>query len=95
MARLRPPSGIRMSSAWHSWQALAVLLYTAVPVTLGHLWYYQSVRAVGPGRAAAFMNLMPFAILGLSWALLGDTIHWYHALGATVVIAGVVLVTGK
>jgi drug/metabolite transporter (DMT)-like permease len=78
-----------------SWKALAVLFYTAIPVTFGHLWYYQIVRTVGPGRAASFLNLMPFAIIGLSWALLGETIHWYHGVGATVVIGGVVLATGK
>ena len=76
-----------------SWKALSVLVYTAIPVTLGHLWYYQVVRSVGAGRAATFMNLMPFAVIGLTWALLGEPIHWYHLVGACVAIAGVVFVT--
>jgi drug/metabolite transporter (DMT)-like permease len=78
-----------------SWKAIGVLFYTAVLVSLGHIWYYQVVRTVGPGRAAVFLNLMPFAILGLSWALLGEQIHGFHVVGAVVVIAGVVLVTRK
>jgi drug/metabolite transporter (DMT)-like permease len=78
-----------------SWKAFAAIVYTAVPVTLGHLWYYQAVRTVGASRTAVFMNLMPFAVFGLSWALLGEAIRWYHGVGATLVIAGVALVTRR
>lgn len=70
-----------------------VVIYGAFPVTLGHLWFYQGIRAVGAGRAAVFTNLIPFLVIGLSWAILGEPIRWYHAVGATVVIAGVVLTT--
>lgn len=78
-----------------SWRAWMAILYTAIPVTAGHLWYYQVVRTVGAGRTAVFMNLMPFAVFGLSWAVLGEAIYWYHTVGATLVIAGVALVTRK
>jgi hypothetical protein len=26
------------------------VLYAAGPITLGHLWFYQVVRRLGPGR---------------------------------------------
>ncbi len=77
------------------WAGWGVVLYGAFPVTLGHLWFYQGIRAVGAGRAAVFTNLIPFLVIGLSWAILGEPIRWYHALGATVVIAGVVLTTTR
>lgn len=77
------------------WSGWGVVLYGAFPVTLGHLWFYQSIRAVGAGRAAVFTNLIPFLVIGLSWAILGEPIRWYHAVGATVVIAGVVLTTRR
>lgn len=69
----------------------AVILYGAVLVTLAHVWYYAVVRTIGPGRAAAFMNLMPFVVLGLAWLLVGEAIHAYHVVGAVLVIAGVFL----
>src|SRR5213076_3102500 len=47
----------------------AVILYGAVLVTLAHVWYYAIVRTLGPGRAAGFLNLMPFVVLGLAWLL--------------------------
>ena len=75
------------------WAGWGVVLYCAFPVTLGHLWFYQRIRAVGPGRVAVFTNLIPFLVIGLSWAILGEPIRWYHAVGAAVVLGGVVLTT--
>jgi len=34
-------------------------------------------------------------VIGLSWGILGEPIRWYHAVGATVVIAGVILTTRR
>ncbi len=80
------------SASWLGW---TVILYSAGPITLGHLWYYQCVRAVGAGRAAVFTNVMPFLVIGLSWLLLGEAIRWYHVVGALAVIAGVALATHR
>jgi drug/metabolite transporter (DMT)-like permease len=77
------------------WPGWGVVLYGAFPVTLGHLWFYQGIRTVGAGRAAVFTNLIPFLVIGLSWGILGEPIRWYHGVGATVVIAGVVLTTRR
>ena len=70
-----------------------VMLYGAIPITIAHLWYYRVIRRLGPGRTAAFMNLMPFVVIAMSWALVGETVHTYHLAGAALVIAGVVLTT--
>jgi drug/metabolite transporter (DMT)-like permease len=78
-----------------SWAGWAVVVYSAGPITLGHLWYYQCVRVVGAGKAAIYMNVMPFLVIGLSWAMLGETLRWYQAIGACVVIAGVILATRR
>jgi drug/metabolite transporter (DMT)-like permease len=72
-----------------------VMLYGAVPITIAHLWYYQVIRRLGPARTAAFMNLMPFVVIAMSWALVGEAVHAYHVAGAVLVIAGVVLTTGR
>jgi drug/metabolite transporter (DMT)-like permease len=78
-----------------SWGGWGVIAYSAGPITLGHLWYYQAIRVVGAGRGAVFTNLMPFLVILLSWLLLGARIRWYHMVGACVVIAGVVLATRR
>lgn len=72
-----------------------VILYGVLPVTFGHLWYYAGVRTIGPSRAATFLNLMPFAVIALTWAILGDPVRGYHLAGAALVIAGVFLATRR
>ena len=78
-----------------SWVAVVVVLYSALLGTPAHLAFYGAVRAVGPGRAAVFTNLVPFLVLGLSWLLVGEPIRWYHWIGAAGVIAGVALTTRR
>ena len=53
------------------------------------------VRRLGPGRTATFLNLMPFVVIALARALLGEAVHAYHVVGAALVIAGVVLTTTR
>jgi drug/metabolite transporter (DMT)-like permease len=72
-----------------------VILYGVFPVTLGHLWYYDVVRSIGPGRSATFLNLMPFVVLALSWAIVGEPVRTYHVVGALLVIIGVYLATRR
>jgi drug/metabolite transporter (DMT)-like permease len=36
---------------------------------MGHVLYYKGVSVVGAGRAAIFMNLIPFLVIGLSWLI--------------------------
>jgi len=81
------PSPVAAPLGW------GVMVYGAVPITIAHLWYYQVIRRLGPGRTSAFLNLMPFVVIGMSWVLLGEAVHAYHLAGAVLVIAGVVLTT--
>jgi len=83
------PSPVAAPLGW------GVMAYGAVPITIAHLWYYQVIRRLGPGRTAAFMNLMPFVVIAMSWVLLGEAVHAYHLAGAMLVIAGVALTTGR
>jgi drug/metabolite transporter (DMT)-like permease len=82
-------------SPWRAPVGWLVILYGAVPITIAHLWYYQIIRRLGPARTAAFMNLMPFVVIAMSWAVLGEAVYAYHLLGAALVIAGVVLATRR
>jgi drug/metabolite transporter (DMT)-like permease len=92
LALLERPWASLAAASWVGW---GVIVYAAGPIALGHIWYYQGIRAVGAGRAAVFMNLVPFVVIGLSWLLLGEAARWYHLVGATVVIAGVWLATSR
>lgn len=86
---LEPP----WPAPWAAPRGWLVIVYGAGPVTLGHLGFYAIVRIVGAGRAATFMNLMPFVVIALAWAVAGETVHAHHVVGAVLITAGVYLVT--
>lgn len=90
------PLSLLVERPWDHWQTCLswlVVLYGAVPSTLGHLWFYSVIRTLGASRTVTFLNPMPFAVLGLSWALVGETIHGYRVAGAALVVTGVYLAT--
>lgn len=91
------PLALAVETPWRTWATApvgwGVILYGAIPVTLGHLWFYAVVRRIGASRAVTFMNLMPFVVIALTWALVGESVHLYHLVGALLVIAGVYLTT--
>jgi drug/metabolite transporter (DMT)-like permease len=91
------PLAAAVEQPWRMWNTApvgwAVVLYGAIAVTLGHIWFFAVIRRIGPGRAATFLNLMPFAVIALSWLIVGEPVHGYHLAGAALVMAGVYLAT--
>jgi len=91
------PLAAAVEQPWRMWSTApvgwAVVLYGAIPVTLGHIWFFAVIRRIGPGRAATFLNLMPFVVIALSWLIVGEPVHGYHLAGAALVMAGVYLAT--
>ena len=62
---------------------------TDLPFTaMSHAKVYGLLFRAG---RAAFTNLVPFPVIGLSWAILGEAVRGYPLVGACLVIAGVVL----
>ena len=90
-----PGRRLRLAGVGTAASGGASSLYAAGPLTLGHVLYYKGVSVVGAGRAAIFMNLIPFLVIGLSWFFLGERVYWYHLVGATAAIGGVALATSK
>lgn len=58
---------------------------------LGFIWYYEGIKAVGPSRAAVFINFVPVSGVFLGWLLLNELINLSLILGAVLVIGGVYL----
>ena len=51
------------------------------------------VDEVGPNRASVFINLIPVSGIVFSVLLLGETVGWFHGVGAAWIIGGVWLAT--
>lgn len=68
----------------------AAMLYLAVfPTLLGTFGWTLAVRAIGPNRAAIFVNLIPVSGAVLAMVFLGERLFAYHLAGAAFVFAGI------
>ena len=74
-------------ASWRAWTALGFvgLFGTAVAFVL----FYEGVRAIGPARAAGFINLVPVAAITLGVLLLGEPLEISMLAGAALVVAGI------
>src|SRR5262249_54121867 len=87
MAPLFPSPDFRSPSPW------AVIAYQAFLGAIAHVWWYEGVRAVGPSRAAIFLNLQPVVGLLLAWSMLGERIRTTTLIGGALVLIGVAMTT--
>ena len=71
------------------WISLAYL--GLVGTVLAFIWYYEGVIALGVTRTAIFNNLVPVFALLLSVTVLQESVPVYTWIGATLVVAGVIL----
>ena len=71
------------------WIALAYL--GLVGTVLAFIWYYEGVIALGVTRTAIFNNLVPVFALLLSVTVLQESVAVYTWIGASLVVAGVIL----
>ncbi|MEI7637291.1 MAG: DMT family transporter [Syntrophus sp. (in: bacteria)] len=69
-----------------SW--LAILFLGVLGTVVGFIWYYEGIKALGPTRAAVFINFVPVSGVILGWLILDETINLSLVLGALLVISG-------
>ena len=86
-AHLFPAPRFGSITAW------GVVLYQAILGALAHIWWYEGVRAIGPSRAAIFMNFQPVVGVLLAAVLLGERIGAAQVVGGVAVLLGVALTT--
>ena len=58
-----------------------------------YLLFNASVEILGAARAGNLLYTQMLFVAVLSWLLLGESLQWYHFVGAGLVIAGVLVVT--
>jgi drug/metabolite transporter (DMT)-like permease len=75
-----------------NWTSLLFMLYVGVGASfLGTTMWNEGTYRVGGARAGYFGNLYPIFAGGLAILILGETLYWYHAIGAALVFAGICL----
>lgn len=67
-----------------------LVLYAAIPASIGAPFFWMTgIKFWGAARATMTMNLLPVLVAVAAWALLGEELHTYHAVGGLVALAGV------
>ncbi|WP_327321108.1 DMT family transporter [Gloeocapsopsis dulcis] len=68
---------------------LVILYLGFLSSALGFIWYSEGVRAIGPAKAAIFINLVPVSAILLAALLLQEEITLSLVLGGVLVVTGV------
>lgn len=75
---------------------IASLCYASIfPTLIAMVFWNQGIDAVGANRAGAMMHLVAIYGAVLSWLLLGESLHPYHAVGFVLILLGVWLTARK
>jgi drug/metabolite transporter (DMT)-like permease len=82
--------GLHLDLPWQAWASLALLGLGSGAVA--NLWWMQILAYMDASRAAMLLLLIPIVSTAMSVLLLGETLTIMVTLGATLVIAGVLVV---
>jgi drug/metabolite transporter (DMT)-like permease len=69
----------------------AVVFSGSLALGLSYLLWYRGVQRLGSARTAAYSNLVPVVALVAAWIFLGEVPAPLQALGAAVVLSGIIL----
>jgi drug/metabolite transporter (DMT)-like permease len=58
---------------------------------VGFIWYYEGIRAIGPGKASLFINFVPVSAIVLAFFILREPVTYSLLVGAIMVGTGVYL----
>ncbi len=79
-----------------SWVIWANLFFLGILATgLAFFWYYQGVAAIGAGKAAVFINLVPVSGVLLGVLILNESVSLSLIFGGILVMCGVWLTNRK
>lgn len=79
-----------------SWRSLALVLAAAlVPGAGAYAAYSFMQRTLGAARVSVVLYLGPLYSAVVGWAVLGEPVHLFHALGAALILPGIWLSTRR
>lgn len=69
---------------------LPMVLYAGTLASIGAPFFWMTgIKHMGPARASLFMNLLPVFVALAAFALMGEQLHAFHAVGGLLALAGV------
>lgn len=72
-----------------------IVLVAVLPGVLAYQSYSFVQRELGAARTGLILYLGPIYAAAVAWALLDEQPHWYHAVGAALILPGIWLATRR
>ncbi|HEX7854125.1 MAG TPA: DMT family transporter [Sphingobium sp.] len=92
MAPLAASEAHQIAAMRLSWKVVGALAYVCIlPSLVAYTLYNAAVRDIGAARAGQTISLMPLFGSLLAVALLGETLHAYHAWGMGLILVGILI----
>jgi len=88
-----PMTVAEIATGQHIWPGLEgwviVALITLLPSFIAQITFIQGVTLIGPGRAGAFINLVPIFASIFAVGYLGEPFEIFHGVALTLVLGGI------
>jgi drug/metabolite transporter (DMT)-like permease len=89
-------SGLPLTQTMWSWKSLALIAVSALlPGALAYWAYSTAQKTLGAARTAMALYMGPLYGALLGWAVLGERIMGFHAVGAAPILPGLYLASKK
>ncbi len=79
-----------------SWTAVGLVLAAAlIPGAGAYAAYSMMQRVLGAARVSVVLYLGPLYSAVIGWSVLGEQVHWFHAVGGLLILPGIWLSTRR
>lgn len=88
-----PLTAVEISTGQQMWPGtegwIIVALITLLPSFIAQISFIRGVEIIGPGRAGAFINLVPIFASVFAVSYLGEPFEVFHGIALTMVLGGI------
>jgi drug/metabolite transporter (DMT)-like permease len=89
---LEAASNLPLTQTIWGWQTVVLIAAAAIfPGAGAYLAYAMLQKQIGAGRTALVLYLGPLYAAALAWFVLGEPLHFYHAVGAAIILPSLFL----
>jgi len=80
-------------AVWNAATGAGMVYFAVFPSILAYLFWNRGVQQVGANRAGLFLYLVPVFGIVLAITFLGERLHLFHLIGATLIFTGIAIST--
>jgi drug/metabolite transporter (DMT)-like permease len=81
------------AAVWNAGTGAGMVYFAVFPSILAYLFWNRGVQRIGANRAGLFLHLVPVFGIVLAITFLGERLHLFHLIGATLIFTGIAIST--